>query len=357
MSGPAAQPFPILASSSGSYGTRGSNNQLYQNQGDPRAYPPIPIESSLLIDTQANQGRPQDFRNSMPPPLPIISNQQIQQSQLPPTLPIMNDQNGNNKSRNGHDALNPFKGSMENIEPLPVFGGSGRDPNMPPPLPLLANNGNQSQRDPNMPPPLPLFTHPPRNTQSNQNGGMPSQFPTLPPTLPIQTSGQPGLPSQLPLLPPSLPIMSGGFSPAGSQQLNAPYVPNSGSSIRSEPSNLVKELIPLSLGDNNTHGSHRIVVRPHDQSHYIVKENRFDTKPDMQAVRDQYLMRQMIVHRNLAKLKEITLHEEIKLPLSEYVLRGYYEYFPSNLASIKQKRKESRVHVRERELMLVFMDG
>lgn len=109
--------------------------------------------------------------------------------------------------------------------------------------------------------------------------------------------------------------------------------------------------------DTQEHGQHAVLHRRADNSWWIRKENRFETKLDMEAVRDQYLTRQMVVHRNLAKLREITLHEEIKLPVPELVLRGYYEAYPTTLKSIKQQRKQSKVPVRERELMLVFMDG
>lgn len=166
------------------------------------------------------------------------------------------------------------------------------------------------------------------------------------------------MPPALPLLPPTLPVMLPG---AMSDHNNSRAFSGSAASIRSEPSRLLKELSPLPHPPHPsaaaTHGPHQLYLHGPSNTRLLRKENRLETRLDAEAMRDQYLTRQQVVHRNLAKLAEVTVHEEVKLPVAELVVRGYYEWFAANLSSIKRERSRTKVPIRERELMLVFMDG
>lgn len=174
--------------------------------------------------------------------------------------------------------------------------------------------------------------------------------------LPSISESSMGRPSMIPGIPviPGPPII---VSPPVMQ--GPPAVPPPPTEAEMPPIEI--ECTKIGPAETIEFGKHTLFKHNPTGTILVMKENRVDTLGDVQIIAEQYSRRQGIVHRNLANLVEYKIDQELKLPMPDYVIRGYYENYQKNLRHIKELRKQSKVKFRQRELigfayeMVVFM--
>lgn len=145
--------------------------------------------------------------------------------------------------------------------------------------------------------------------------------------------------------PPPLPLLTSGGNPGG-----MPLVLQQSAGVQ------IEQCLRLGPVDTPELGPHVAFKHQPSGTLLIEKTNRFDTKFDADQFLQLYKLRQSVRHKGLVKLVDFKINEELKVPMPEYVVRGYYEFLRKNLRAIKEDRKNSKVKFREREIFQILYD-